>query len=188
MYLAYDTKATLLRHVIEVAVRGDEEPVPLSQRPQWRAVLAGPPDRAFARFAALNAALMARTAAIIALGEAAAAADTELAAYRDRAHEASREDVRALAAALSRAGALAPGTDEREAADTIYALAANESLYLRLTQECGWTDDRYAHLIGRILQAALGKPAAQNSHRDDCSAGRADTDEQQPCGSGPGRF
>src|SRR3954454_1971443 len=56
MYLAYETKATLLRHVIQVAVRGDEDPAPLSQRPEWRAVLDGPADHAFARFAALNAA------------------------------------------------------------------------------------------------------------------------------------
>src|SRR3954463_14276864 len=40
MYLAYDTKAALLRRVIEVAVREDEDPVPLSQRQQWRDVIA----------------------------------------------------------------------------------------------------------------------------------------------------
>jgi AcrR family transcriptional regulator len=158
MYLAYDTKASLLRHVIQVAVRGDEDPAPLSERPEWRAVFAGPANEALARFAALNARLMQRTATIIALGEAAAASDPELAAYRDRAHEAARDDVRALVAALDRAGALAPGIDLGEAADTIYGLAADESVYLRLTRECGWTDDRYADLIGRTLQAVLGRP------------------------------
>src|SRR4051812_34215744 len=117
MYLAYETKATLLRHVIQVAVRGDEDPAPLSQRPEWRAVLDGPADLAFARFAALNAALMARTAAIIAVGEAAAAGDSELAAFRDQAHQATRADVRALVGALRHAGALADGTDDDEAAD-----------------------------------------------------------------------
>jgi hypothetical protein len=43
-----------------------------------------------------------------------------------------------------------------EAADTIYAIAANESAYLRLTGECGWTDARYAQLVATTLQAALG--------------------------------
>ena len=46
----------------EVAVRGDEAPETLSERPEWRAVVSGPIDEVFARFAALNAALMARTA------------------------------------------------------------------------------------------------------------------------------
>jgi hypothetical protein len=100
---------------------------------------------------------MRRTATIIALGEAAAASDSELAAYRDRAHEAARNDVRALVAALDRAGVLAPGIDKGDAADTIYALAADESVYLRLTDECGWTDARYADLLGRALQAVLGR-------------------------------
>jgi AcrR family transcriptional regulator len=158
MYLAYETKATLLRHVIQVAVRGDEDPAPLSERPEWRAIFAGPANGAFARFAALNARLMRRTATIIAVGEAAAASDPELAAYRDRAHEAAREDVRALVTALERANVLAPGVDRGAAADAIYALAADESVYLRLTQECGWTDARYADLLGRTLQAVLGRP------------------------------
>jgi AcrR family transcriptional regulator len=157
MYLAYDTKATLLRHVIQVAVRGDEDPAPLSERPEWRAVLRGPADEAFARFAAMNARLMERTAAIIALGESAATSDAELAEHRDHAHAAAREDVRALVAALRRAGVLASGVDDGDAADTIYALATDESLYLRLTGECGWTTARYADLMGRTLQALLGR-------------------------------
>src|SRR3954465_9027540 len=99
MYLAYDTKAALLRHVIEVAVREDEDPAPLSQREQWRDVLAGPPDEAFARFAALNASLMSRTAAITNVGETAPDGDPGLAAIRDRAHEAGHHDVRLLVSA-----------------------------------------------------------------------------------------
>lgn len=155
MYLAYATKANLLSHVIQVAVRGDEDPAPLSRRPEWQTVFDGSPDQAFARFATLNAAVMARTAAIIAVGEAAASTDPELAAYRDQAHQAARADVRALVTALQRAGALAADTDERAAADTIYVLAADESIYLRLTHECGWTDTQYAELIASILHARL---------------------------------
>jgi AcrR family transcriptional regulator len=163
MYLAYATKANLLSHVIQVAVRRDEDPAPLSRRTEWQAVFNGPPDQAFARFATLNAAVMARTAAIIAVGEAAAAGDNELAAYRDQAHEAARADVRALVTALTRAGVIADDTDERVAADTIYALAADESIYLRLTHECGWTDTQYAELIASILQAALSTQQSRST-------------------------
>jgi AcrR family transcriptional regulator len=155
MYLAYATKANLLSNVIQVAVRGDEDLSPLSRRSEWQAVLQGPRDQFFARFATLNAAVMARTAAIIAVGEAAAAGDAELADYRDQAHEAARADVRELVTALTRAGVLADDIDERVTADTIYVLAADESIYLRLTHECGWTDTQYAELIATILQATL---------------------------------
>ena len=119
--------------------------------------MAGPVDEVFDRFAARNAALMTRTAAIIALGEAAASADPELGEYRDRAHAATRANLRALAGELHRRGALGPGVSEQQAADTMYAVATDEGVFLRLTGECGWTPDRYAELIARTLRANLGK-------------------------------
>ena len=94
MYLTFSTKANLLRHVIQLAVRGDEAPAPISERPEWRAVT-GATEEVFGRFAALNARTMTRTAEIIALGESAAATDPELAEYRDRDHAATRADLRA---------------------------------------------------------------------------------------------
>ena len=156
MYLTFASKPMLLRQAIQFSVQGDEEPTPLSERPEWRAVVAGPEGEIFVRFAEKNAALMTRTAAIIAVGECAASTDPGLAEYRDRAHEATRANLYALAAELKRRNALRPGISEQEAADTIYAVATDESVFLRLTGECGWTPARYADLIARTLQATLG--------------------------------
>jgi hypothetical protein len=156
MYLVFATKATLLRQVIQLAMQGDEAPTPLSDRPEWRMLLAGPTDEVFDRFAARNAAVMTRTAAIIALGEAAASTDPELATYRDQARAATRANLLALAVELHRRGVLGPGISEQQAADTMYALATDESVYLRLTGECHWTPGRYADLIARTLTATLG--------------------------------
>jgi AcrR family transcriptional regulator len=158
MYLTYATKANLLREVIQVAVRGDEAPETLSERPEWRAVMAGPLDEVFARFATLNASLMTRTAEIIALAESAAAADPELAEHRARARATARGDLHALAAELRRRGALAAGVSEQDAADTMYAISNDASVYLRLTTECGWNEARYADLIARTLTATLAVP------------------------------
>jgi AcrR family transcriptional regulator len=155
MYLAFATKAMLLRQVIQVAVQGDEAGIPLAQRPEWRALLAGPANEVFSRFARLNAALMTRTAAIIAVGEAAAETDPELAEHRARAHAETRANLRALAAELHRRGALNRDVGQEHAADVIYALATDEGVFLRLTGECGWTPARYADLIGHTLAAAL---------------------------------
>jgi AcrR family transcriptional regulator len=156
MYLAFATKATLLRQVIQLSVRGDEAETPLAERSEWRELVAGPIDEVFARFAAQNAILMTRTAALIALGEAAAATDPELADYRDRAHAETRSNLRELAAELKRRGGLDLGVTEQDAADTIYALATDESVFLRLTRECGRTPADYADLITRSLNATLG--------------------------------
>ena len=139
------------------ALHRDEAATPLSERREWRAVVPGPADEIFARFAALNATLMTRTAAIIAVGESAALADPELAEYRDHAHAATRGNLRALAAELGRRGALAPDVSEQQAADTMYALASDEGVFLRLTGECGWSEDRYADFIARTLKATLGR-------------------------------
>jgi len=155
MYLTFSSKATLLRQVIQLAVRGDEAPTPLAERSEWRALVAGPAAEILTRFAARNATLMTRTAAVIALGESAASTDPELAQYRDQAHAETRTNLRALAAELKTRGVLAPGISEQDAADTIYALAVDESVYLRLTRDCGWTPARYTDLIARTLTATL---------------------------------
>jgi hypothetical protein len=156
MYLTFASKAALLRQAIQASVQGDEEPTPLSERSERRALVAGSAEEMFARFAQKNAALMTRTAAIIAVGECAASTDPDLAEYRDRAHAATRANLYALATELKRRNALRPGISEQEAADTMYALAADESVFLRLTGECGWTPNHYADLIARTLQATLG--------------------------------
>jgi hypothetical protein len=149
-------KAKLLRHVIEVAVRGDEAPATLAERSDWRAIVRGPSEEVFARSATRNAVLMTRTAPSIALAEAAAETEAELADDRDQAHATARADLLALATELKRRGALAADTTEQDAADTMYAVAADVTVYLRLTRDCGWTDTRYADLIAHTLQATLG--------------------------------
>jgi hypothetical protein len=45
-------------------------------------------------------------------------------------------------------------TEER-AADVLFAIAANETVYLRLTGECGWSDRDYAGLLERLVQRLL---------------------------------
>jgi hypothetical protein len=57
-----------------------------------------------------------------------------------------------------RRGALSPDTTEQRAADTIYAVACDESVFL-LTRECGWTPEDHADLIARTLNATLGTNA-----------------------------
>lgn len=155
MYLAFASKAALLGQVIQLAVQGDEAGTPLAQRPEWRALLAGPVEEVFTRFARLNAAMMTRTATIIALGEAAASTDAELAHHRDRAHAETRANLNALASELQRRGALRGGVSDEYASAVMYAIATDEGIFLRLTGECGWSPTHYADLIARTLTAAL---------------------------------
>jgi AcrR family transcriptional regulator len=155
LYLAYATKAELLGEIIRVAVRGHDRDEPLAAGTAFRAVIEASPGELAARFAQSSAELMRRTARVLAIGEAAAAADPALAGLRDRGHAAIRADMREIAGALSARGTLARGMTEERAADVLFAIAANETVYLRLTGECGWSDRDYAGLLERLVQRLL---------------------------------
>lgn len=154
VFLAFPSKAAILTEVIQVAVRGDDDQVPVSHRPSWQTMLSGPADQLVAEFASGTAAILARTAPLLELGEIAADQDSELAAFRDRGHANMRADFRELVAALGERGRLRDGLDSQTGADIVYAIA-NHDVYLRLSRECGWTDDHYANWLTTTLRTTL---------------------------------
>jgi AcrR family transcriptional regulator len=151
VYLNFPTKATLLNEIIRVTVRGHDRDEPLLACEGFRVVLEAPPGQLLHQFALEATAMMSRTARILAIGEAAATVDPALADFRDRGHAATRADLRQVADALRCRGELRPQVTVEQAADTLFALAANEALYLRLTDERGWTNDQYAQLLETLL-------------------------------------
>lgn len=149
LYLAFPTKAELLTEIIRVGVRGDDDTLPLTQTEQWAAMTAsGSIDHLIDQAATDLASLMTRAARFLELGEASAMIDPQLAALRDRGHQNIRSDMRELASALA---TFNPTLDVKRLADTLFAFIANESPYLRLTEECGWSQDEYARVTGAIL-------------------------------------
>lgn len=153
VYLAFPTKADLLNEIIRVGVRGDEGSTPLSESEEWGEMIASPSvDRLVDQAAAHSAALMARAARFLALGEASAAIDPQLAELRDRAHRNIRADMHELATAFA---AIDPRIDLELLAETLFAFAANESPYLRLTKECGRQPEQYRTALRAILAALV---------------------------------
>lgn len=152
VYLAFPTKADLLNEIIVTALRAQDAPRPF--RARLREALTAAPDQLLEEFAAAIADLMARTARIMALGENAASSDPQLAALRDRGHAAMRADCHEVAATLAARGALPADVTADDAAGTIYAIA-NESVYLRLVEGCGWSTDRYRTWLEQTLRKTL---------------------------------
>ncbi|MGZ6709131.1 MAG: TetR/AcrR family transcriptional regulator [Solirubrobacteraceae bacterium] len=107
VYLAFPTTPALLGEIITVAVRGGDEDAPLAARDAWQQVLAAPADEILPRLADAVEAILARTAPVLAVAEAAAASSPELAARREAGQRNMRSDYREVADALARAGALA---------------------------------------------------------------------------------
>lgn len=159
LYLAYPSKAALLGEIIRAGVRGGEGDEPLTRRAPWVEMLAASSvAEVVARFAAGGAALMSRAARALWLGEANTAGDPQLQQARQRAHANIRADMGEFAAALRDRGALAPDLDVQRAGAILFAICANETVFLRLIDECGWTPDRYAELIEKLITALLVTP------------------------------
>ena len=149
VYLAFKNKPALLDAVIDAAIGG---PTGATWRTQLEAALTRPPEQLLRDFAHATAGVMQRTARVLAVAEAAATTDRDLAASRERGHAAMRAQFQRVAAELHRHQALT--MRQRDAAATIYALAS-DAVFLRLTDAYGWTARRYAKWLGDVLVAAL---------------------------------
>jgi AcrR family transcriptional regulator len=156
IFNAFPTKSALLSECIRVAVRGDADATPMLARERWQAVLEAPSDRMMGLLADATADLFRRAARLLAVGEAAASSDPALARERDRGHAATLSDLCELARAMRQAGAIRRAISIQQAADMMLAVLANESVYLRLVDERGWTHRAYARATENALAGALG--------------------------------
>lgn len=155
VYASLRSKANILRAVVELTVRGDDQPPPLASRAGWQAIEGEQsPREQLELFARLHRQICDREAAVFAQLEAAAGADPEatqvLAEHDDRRYQTQRR----LARSLHRRKRLKPGLAAREAADVIWTLAS-ERTYLALVRGRGWKADNYERWLAEQLTAAL---------------------------------
>jgi TetR/AcrR family transcriptional regulator of autoinduction and epiphytic fitness len=155
VYASLRSKANILRAVVDLSVRGDDEAAPLAARAGWQEVEEQQdPRQQLALFAHLHRQICDREAAIFAELEAAAGADpeaTQLLAEHDRRRY---ETQRRLARSLHGRKQLKPGLAAREAADIIWTLAS-ERTYLALVRDRGWRADDYERWVAEQLTAGL---------------------------------
>ncbi len=136
VYSSVGNKRALLKVALDVAVVGDDDPVPLLDRPRFRAISEGDlgeRSAATGRFAVWIFRRTAHLARVLAHG---ASNDAELAELLAKIRADHRVSVEALATALARR----PVT--RTEVDGLTAVLSDE-VYLRLTEGCGWTDRQY---------------------------------------------
>jgi len=173
VYFHFGNKRTVLKEVMDVAAVGDDEPVPLMDRPWLQAIRDEPdPRRAVRLWLEVSGAIYGRVAPLLSVVRDAAGADPEM-AEQWRVNEGQRYIAhRSLAELLAAKGdALRPGLTEDEAADVIFTLLSPE-VYLLLTVVRGWpparwqdwTADTIALAILRLsLMAARMRPVAPSA-------------------------
>lgn len=151
VYRLFSSKRGILKALLDVSIVGDEDAVPMPQRPHVRALLADPdPAVQLGGFVAIAADVNARVAPIYLVLVSAAGADPEAAALLDELTSQRREGQRMVARSLARAGALRPELRERDAVDVIHALMSPE-VYRLLVLDRGWKPPRYETWLTRLL-------------------------------------
>lgn len=152
-------KPQLLLLAVDREIVGDDEPVPMADRPQVRALVdADDPARSFAEVARFGAETLLRLYPIYRAFEQAVAAEPALREpWRDYQHR-RRSDMRQLVVALDTAGRLRPGLSIEQAIDTVWALVTWHPVAL-LVEEGGWGREELAPWLEDLLTTLLTRPS-----------------------------
>jgi len=156
IYTGFGSKSELLKQALDVAVAGDDDPVPVMERPAFAALGQGGLQDRLTAGAVLVTETNRRTARLVATLREAARADAELA---ERHVESRRQHRDTARAALSRITAREVAEPE---ADGIWAIASAE-VYELLTREAGWDDEQYQTWVAGVMGHLLGASANDTS-------------------------
>ena len=143
MYRLFSSKHGILKALLDVSIVGDDEDVPMADRPQVRSLAHGSdPRQQIAGFVGITAQVNARVAPMYRILVSAAGTDPDAAALLDELTRQRQHGQRVIARSLARAGALRTELRERDAADVIHTLMSPE-MYRLLVVDRGWKADRY---------------------------------------------
>jgi AcrR family transcriptional regulator len=158
VYLAFETKAGLLRALWHLRLRGDEADVPIAERQWYRDVIAEPDPERQLRLGAHNARLVKeRAGKLMRVMRDAAGSDADCAELWRRIQDDFLANQRAVVDTMEVKGALAQGLDAARAADILWTLN-HPDLWHLLVGERGWTPEEWeqwfadtacAQLLGR---------------------------------------
>jgi AcrR family transcriptional regulator len=148
-------KTEALKLAIDWAIAGDDEPVPMLERPHIKAMQHEPDARrilaSYARHVRQTA---ARTAPLHQVVQAAAGLDADIRALAEEGRAQRIRGMRVMAQHLADRGALKPGLTPLEAADILWLLN-DPGVYHRLVIEQKWTPDRYQDWLADALISLL---------------------------------
>ena len=161
VFTAVGGKGVLLKTAYDVALVGDDEPVPMPMRPWAQGVrLATTPGAVLEAYADLLLVLAARVGAISEAIRGAASADDTVREVWAKIEDERRVGGANIVRILEERGGIRPGLDPVVAADLIW-LFNDPGLYVRLVSQRGWTADAWRDWLARTLRAQLldGRPA-----------------------------
>jgi AcrR family transcriptional regulator len=151
VYRLFGSKHGILKALLDVAIVGDDEDVPMAVRPEVRSLLeSADPHEQLAGFVRIAAEVNTRVGPLYRILVSAAGTDPEAAMVLDELTRQRQQGQKAISRSLAGAGALAPGLRERDAADVIHALLSPE-LYRLLVIDRRWKSGRYEQWLTQVL-------------------------------------
>jgi AcrR family transcriptional regulator len=155
VYKGFGTKAALAKEVFDLALAGDDEPVPVAERPATLAVRDEPDvRRKIALFAAGLAQRQARSALVTILIRDGRHVDDSLAPVWAKVRDEGLAGMTALGRHLLETGQLRPGLDLAEVRDVLWNYLAIDH-YERLVLSQGWPLERYERWLAEAITSAL---------------------------------
>lgn len=154
----FGTKARLLHEAIDVAIAGDDEPVPMLDRTWTEESLGTDTAEELATVVArVLAPAQARSAGLILAVFEALPSNPDLAALADQLVTQRAGTAEWLLDAIGKKAALANDLSRQEAVDTLWVLM-DPAAFDRLTRQRGWSQQQYEHWFARSFRRLLTEP------------------------------
>ena len=160
VYSQFGSKAALAKDLLDVSIVGDEDPVPVAERPWFRRVheegLTG--HERLRRYAEAVRRIYVGAGSAFEIIRRGADSDTDLAELWGANRAARRQVVTDILDAALTAGELRSGLDHQRAVDLLWVLHGPE-LFRQLTVDCGWDPDTYEGWLADTMCEQILAPA-----------------------------
>jgi TetR/AcrR family transcriptional regulator, regulator of autoinduction and epiphytic fitness len=155
VYASTKSKRDILKGILDLAISGEDEQVPIQASSRWQEIEAEPDPRTRLRkLARLHREICVRQAPAFAIMADAAGSDPEIRTLMHDMAGQRYQDHHRLATTLHETSDTRPDLTSRRAADIIWALA-NERTYLALVRDRRWSTQDYEDWLADQLIAAL---------------------------------
>ena len=155
VYKGFGSKAALAKAVFDLVIAGDDEPVPVAERPAMQAVRDEPDARRkIAMFVAGLAQRQARSARVKILIRDGRHVDDSLAPIWAKLNDEGLAGMTMLGLHLLETGQLRDGIDLGEVRDVLWNYLAIDT-YERLVLTQGWPLERYSHWLAHAITSAI---------------------------------
>jgi AcrR family transcriptional regulator len=159
VFAAVGSKPTILKQLRDIALAGDDAPIPVAQRPWFQEALSEPdPRRALRLYAAIATAIHDRSADVHEVLRAAATSDKDLRDLWHASEDERRGGATIVVDALLQKSRLKATLDRTAAIDIAWVLTSSD-IFLRLVRTRRWSFARYESWLADTLCEQLLPPA-----------------------------